>query len=118
MLTQSEIDKFNKEMEEQLNPINWINGLNPKEPYKYLWQFDKLVFNDKQFYSWTSNQDHVPNSFYDITRYTDWFKEFMNVFQIGYTDACTYWNIFTYLDKDPEMMFRNLINEYYLSTLK
>ena len=118
MFTQEEIDAFNKEMEEQLNPINWINGIDPKEPYKYLWQFDKIVIDDKQYYAWTANQEHVSNSFYAVTRYTDWFKEFTKVFQIEIVEAQTYWNIFTYLGKDPEMMFRNLINEYYLSTLK
>lgn len=111
-------EELNKEIEEELNPINWINGLNPKEPYKYLWQFDKIVFDDKQYLAWVSDQDHVPNSFYDITRYTDWFKEFMKVFQIGIVEAQSYYNIFTYLKKEPELMFRNLINEYYISVLK
>lgn len=118
MFTQEEIDAINKEIEEELNPINWINGIDPKAPYKYLWQFDKIVFHDENYNTWVSNQDHVPNSFYTVTRYADWYKEFMNVFQIGMVDAQTYWDIFTYLKKEPEIMFKNLINEYYLSLLK
>lgn len=111
-------DTINKEIEEQLNPINWINGLNTKEPYKYLWQFDKIVFDDSQYWAWVSKEDHIPNSFYNITRYTDWFKEFMNVFQIEIVEAQSYWDIFRYLKKEPEIMFKNLINEFYLSILK
>jgi len=118
MFTQEEMDKFNEELEDDLNPINWINGIDINAPYKYLWQFDKIVFHDNNYTAWVSDQNHVPNSFYDITRYTDWFKEFMKVFQIGIVDAQSYWDIFTYLKKEPEVMFRNLINEYYLATLK
>lgn len=118
MITQEEIDAINKEIEEQLNPVNWINGLDPKEPYKYLWQFDKIVYNDKKYEAWVSDQNHVPNSFYDVTRYNVWFKEFMKVFQICIVEAKSYWDIFTYLKKEPEIMFKNLTNEYYLSLLK
>lgn len=101
---------------------NWINGIDKNEPWKYLWQFDAMIWEDKGWEEFSSklndSDSYNVNYFLDTVRYTSWFKEFTKAFDLtGTVETSFYYHVFEYLGKDPEAMMRNLTNMALLEKL-
>lgn len=93
---------------------NWINGIDNNEPWKYLWQFDAMIWEDEGYAEFTiknrAYDSDLENEFQDTVRYKQWFMEFYDTFRICESEAYVYYSIFKYLGKNPEVTMRNLTN--------
>lgn len=92
-----------------------MDTIDKNEPWKYLWKYDEIVINNLNFDKFRKEQEAETFFLFDNKKTV--FIKFQEVFQLTYHDVDTYYLIFKYIGKDPEMVMCNLINQYYIDCL-